>query len=204
MVKVKETKASKTSGVIGFLKDAANGSFIQSSILGNVGKRSPERLTGNVEDQAFGHHVMLVHVRQRLKKGFATGTAAVAFPHNSKSGSLTTNGGIYIELLFDLMPVELGSIAMRTAQRHRALFGGDLVVMFAFIDGQNTIIRPTKNVQEMLSQLKILLDEFSEPLAFLVVKRGCFLQISDRIFIPRTLPVFGRGTLLSYSTHFAG
>jgi hypothetical protein len=156
---------------IGFLEDTANSTLVYAGIIGNAGKGSPERLLCNIEHQALCHHVMLIHSFQWLIEGLVAGAATVALSDNQEGGSLASDGNIQKQLGLYLMPVQTGRAAMRATQRHRDLFGGDLIVVFVLIDRQNTIVRPTKYVQEMLSWLKILLDEFSEPLAFPVWKR---------------------------------
>lgn len=160
--------------LVGFLEDTPDGTFINAGIIGNAGKGSPERLLSNVEHQALCHHVVFVHGFQWLIESLVAGAATVAFSDNQKGGSLASDGNIQKELRFDLVPVQAQACAMSAAQRYRYLFGGDLIVVFVLIYRQNTIVRPVKNVQEMLSQLKILLDEFSEPLAFLVWKGQMF------------------------------
>jgi hypothetical protein len=121
--------------LVGFLKDATNGSFIQSRIIGDTGERSSERITSNVEDQALCHHVMFVHVVERFKEGFVAGAATIAFPHDQDACSLPSNGDIQKQLMFDFMSVEHGVIAIRAAQRNRILFSGDLIVMFMLFMG---------------------------------------------------------------------
>src|SRR5262249_40387186 len=133
-----------------------------------------ERRTPNVEDQAFCHHVVFVHVVEWHKEGFVASTATIAFPDNYDAGSLSSNGNIHEQLMLDFVSVERGSRAMRAAQRNRVLLSGDLIVVLMLSDFQNMIMRPAKYVQEMLSRFKVLLGEFFEPLAFLVWKRKEF------------------------------
>src|SRR6266566_896299 len=64
------------------------------------------------------------------------------------------------------------SDAMRAAQRHRCLLGGDLEVVFALVYRQNMIVWPAKNVQERLSPRKELPHEFSVKAEFLVARDG--------------------------------
>jgi hypothetical protein len=157
--------------LVSFLEDTTNGTFINAGIIGNAGKSSSEQLLSNVEHQALCHHVVFVHSFQWLIERFVAGAATVAFPDDQKSGALASDGNVQKELRLNLMSIEASRATMRAAQRHRDWFGGDLIVVFVLIDGQDTIVRPTKYVQEMLSSLKILLDEFSECLAFLIEKK---------------------------------
>lgn len=170
-----DTRAmSKSTGRcvrVRFLKDTAHGTFINASIIGNAGKGSSKRLLCNVEHQALCHHVMLIHRFQWLIEGLVAGAAAIPLSDDQEGCTLASDGNIEEQLRFNLVSVEAGRAAMRAAQRYRDLFGGDLAVVFVLIDGQDMIVRPTKYVQEMLSSLKILLDEFSECLAFLVEKK---------------------------------
>src|SRR5262249_15181752 len=108
-------------GLAGFRPDAANRSFIQPCIIGNAGKCPFERRTPNVEDQAFCHHVVFVHVVEWYKEGFVASTATIAFPDNYDAGSLSSNGNIHEQLMLDFVSVERGSRAMRAAQRNRVL-----------------------------------------------------------------------------------
>lgn len=168
---------------VGFLKDTANRSFIQSCIIGDAGECPFDRLLSNVEDQAFGHHMVFVHVVKRFKEGFVTRAATIALPHNYDACSLPSDGDIHEQLVLDFMSVETGASTMRAAQRNRILLGGDLVAVCALLNGQDIPVFPTQNVQRPLSKLKVLPKSFFKMAVF---------------------PVAREGRLRCYSTWFAG
>jgi hypothetical protein len=131
--------------------------------------------------------VMLVHGFQWLIECFVAGAATIPLSDDQEGSSLSSDGNIQKELLLYLVPIQAEASAMRAAQRHRFLLGGDLIVVFALVYGQNMIVRPAKNVQEMLSQRKELPHKFSVKAEFPVARDGRLLRVS-----------------CFYSTRFAG
>jgi hypothetical protein len=176
--------------LVGFLKNTADRTLVYTGIIGNTGKGSSERLLRNVEHQALCHHMVFVHGFQQFVEGLVTGAATVSFSDDQEGGSLASDRNIQKQLGLYLVSIQVGPLAMRAAQRHRDLLDGDLVVVFTLVYGQNTIVRPAKNVQEMLSQRKELPHKFSVRMKNPVARDGR---------LPRLLRVS-----CCHSTHFAG
>lgn len=166
---------------VGFLKDAANGSFIQSRIIGDAGKCPFERLLSNVEDQAFGHQVVFVHVVERFEERFATGSALRAPSDDVDGYALPSDGDVHEYLRSGSVSIQQGAGAMRATRNNRLLFGGNVVVVCVLFDGQDMPVVPPQNVQGLSPMVQIL----------------------ESFFWRRVIPVKDGGRLRFYSTHFA-
>lgn len=120
---------------VSFLKDAANCSFIQSRIIGDAGESPSEGLLSNVENQAFGHHVVFVHVVKRFEKCFAAGSALIAPSDDVDGYAFPSNGNVHEQLGPGSVSIQQGAGAMRAARNNRLLLGGNVVVVCVLFNG---------------------------------------------------------------------
>ncbi len=140
----------------GLGKDTANGSFIDSHIISNAGKRAFERLTSEIQHQAFGHRVALIHVIERFKECSITGAASITFSDNQDTSVLASDGDVQEQLVFDFVAVQMGVSAMKAAQNNRRRFGGNLVTVCALFYAQNAPVCPSQNIQRCSPMVQIV------------------------------------------------
>jgi hypothetical protein len=140
----------------GFLKDAANCSFVQSRIIGDAGECPSERLLSNVEDQAFGHHVVLIHVVERFEKRFATGSALIAPSDDVDGYTFPSDGNVHEYLGPGSVSIQQGVGAVQAARNNRLLLGGNVVVVCVLFNGQDMPVIPPQNVQGLSPMVQIL------------------------------------------------
>ncbi len=157
-----------------FGKETPDGSFINTHLVGDMGKGMSERLLCQIKHQALGHCVALIHVREWFKEGSLTCPALIAAADHQNTGSLASDGCVHKLLWLGAMSVEQGAGAMWAARNDRLLLSGDAIIVCALLNRQNTPMQPAKNIQRSLSMLKVLLKSFFEAVLITVAERRSF------------------------------
>jgi hypothetical protein len=167
----------------GLSKDTSDRAFINTHIMGDTGKRAAHRLTGQIEYQALGHQMMLVHVVQRLQKGSMTRSALVPSTDNVDPSTFAPDWDVHEELRSAPVTIQQGTGTMRTRRHHRLRLGGDVVIVVALIYRQNAPMGPAKNIQQVLPCMEILLGLFLMNLQKLVKEGKQLRRLQNNKFV---------------------